>query len=123
MTIIDAIHRVDGVKPNSYSMDEKLRWLSSLDGIVKKELHDVYLNDVQIEFEGYGENTPLTRELLIPYPYDEIYIRCLEAQIDYANGEYEKYNNSTALFNAAWAAYEKHYHRTHKPGEKGFVHF
>ena len=123
MTIIGAINLVDGIKPNGYGVEEKVRWLSALDGTVKSELHDRYMNGVQEEFFGYGEHTPLTQELLAAHPYDEIYIRWLEAQIDYASGEYEKYNNSISLFNAVYAAYEKYYHRTHTPKGKGFVHF
>ena len=123
MTITGAINRVDGIKPNGFRLEEKIRWLSALDGSVHKDLHEGYLNAAQTEFGGYDEKTPLTRELLVPYPYDEMYVRFLEAQIDYANGEYEKYNNSIALFNAAWSAYEKYFRRTHKSETKGFVHF
>ena len=123
MTIIDAIHRLDGVQPNGYSIDEKVCWLSALDGVVAKELHESHMSDVQEEFEGYTANTPLTRELLIPHPYDGLYIYYLSALIDYENGEYEKYNNSVMLFNMAWSVYEKHYHKTHKPKETDFIHF
>lgn len=123
MTITGAINRVDGIKPNGFRLDEKVRWLSVLDGRVHKELYERYLNPVQREFGGYDEKTSLTRELLVPYPYDEMYVRFLEAQIDYANGEYEKYNNSITLFNAAWSAFEKYFRRAHKPETKGFIRF
>ena len=123
MTIIDAIHRVDGIKPNGFQMQEKLFWLSTLDGYVKSELLDPRAGAPAEKFAGYGEHTPLTQELLVPHPYDELYIRYLEVQIDCANGEYEKYNNSTALFNAAWEAYAKFVARTQKPRAQGFIHF
>jgi len=122
MTIIEAINRVDAVKPNGFHLDEKICWLSRLDGIVKSELHDVHMNDIQTVFEGY-DGKSLTKELFVPHPYDEVYLRYLESQIDYASGEYEKYNNSILLFNAAWEAYQKFYHRTHRPRAKDFVHF
>lgn len=54
-------------------------------------------------------------ELYAESPYDEVYLRFLEAQIDYANGEIERYNNSIAAFNHAYSAFERFYNRTHLP--------
>ena len=54
-------------------------------------------------------------ELLVSTPHDDIYIRWLEAQIDYANGEYGKYQNAMAMFNAAYSNYERYYNRNHMP--------
>ncbi len=118
MTFMEAVNRVDAVKPNAYEQEEKLRWLSVLDGIVKKEIVDTH--------EGEGKElgeTDADRELLAPHPYDGMYIHWLEAQIDYANGEYGKYNSSMAMFRAVYEAYEKYYHRSHLPIAKGFSHF
>ena len=38
MTIMEAIHRLDVVKPNGYPQAEKIKWLSTLDGIIKAEI-------------------------------------------------------------------------------------
>lgn len=119
MTIIDAISRADRLKPNTYSQQDKVNWLSTLDGIVKKEIIDTHEGGEDVRFEGYNDDTTLTTELLIPAPYDEVYIRYLEMQIDYANGEYGKYNNSAAAYNTAFSAYEKYYNREHTPRHHG----
>jgi hypothetical protein len=123
MTIMGAINHLDAVKPNGYSQVEKIRWLSQLDGVVKTEIIDTHVGGENITFKGYDELTPLTEELLVPHPYDEVYIRWLEAQIDYANGEFGKYRNSMTMYNTALEAYEKYYNRTHKPISKDFTHF
>ena len=123
MTIMGAINHLDAVKPNGYDQVEKIKWLSTLDGIVKAEIIDTHEGGEGITFKGYDELTPLTQELLVPHPYDEVYIRWLEAQIDYANGEYGKYNNSITMYNTAFSAYEKYYNRTHKPISKRYTHF
>ena len=123
MTIMGAINHLDAVKPNGYSQTEKIKWLSTLDGIVKAEIIDTHEGGEGVAFKGYDETTPLTQELLIPHPYDDVYIKWLEAQIDYANGEYGKYNNSITMYNTAYTAYEKYYNRTHKPIAKNFTHF
>jgi hypothetical protein len=119
MTIIEAINRIDHLKPNAYSQQDKVRWLSNLDGVVKKEIIDTHEGGEDVIFEGYNDNTLLTTELLIPAPYDEVYVRYLEMQIDYANGEYAKYNNSTVEYNTAFSAFEKYYNRDHTPRSHG----
>lgn len=115
MTIIEAINRIDDLKPNGYGQPQKVRWLSDLDGIIKTEIIDTHKDGENVMFAGYDESTPLDTVLLVPAPYDDIYRYYLEAQIDYANGEYGKYNNSISMYNTAYAAYEKHYNRKHMP--------
>ena len=119
MTIIEAINRADRFKPNTYSQQDKVRWLSNIDGVVKNEIIDTHEGGENVKFEGYNDETLLTTELLIPAPYDEVYVRYLEMQIDYANGEYGKYNNSAAGYNTAFSDYEKYYNREHKPKSRG----
>ena len=123
MTIMGAISHLDAVKPNGYSQTEKIKWLSTLDGIVKAEIIDTHEGGEGVSFKGYDDTTALTQELLIPHPYDDVYIKWLEAQIDYANGEYGKYNNSITMYNTAYSAFEKYYNRTHMPISKDFTHF
>lgn len=123
MTIMGAINHLDAVKPNGYSQTEKIKWLSTLDGIVKAEIIDTHEGGEGVTFKGYDDTTALTQELLIPHPYDDVYIKWLESQIDYANGEYGKYNNSITMYNTAYTAYEKYYNRTHKPKAMNFTHF
>lgn len=115
MTINEAVYRIDQIKPNGYTMSEKIKWLSTLDGIIKAEIIDTHEGSEDVTFNGYDENSSLTSTLLVPAPYDDIYLRWLEAQIDYANNEYGKYNNSITLYNAAYANYERHYNRKHMP--------
>ena len=119
MTIMDAIYRLDELKPNRYDQSEKIKWLSSLDGLIKSEIIDTHEGGENVVFNGYDENSDISTVLLVPAPYDDIYLRWLEAQIDYANGEYGKYNNSITAYNDAYAIYQKYYNRTHMPISKG----
>lgn len=121
MKIIEAINRIDALKHNTYSQNEKVYWLSSLDAMIKRQIIDTHEADDRyfmisgIPFPGYHDMTPVDTELLVPAPFDEIYLRWLEAQIDYANGEYDKYNNSIAMYQAYYDAYANDYNRTHMP--------
>jgi hypothetical protein len=120
---MEAINRIDAIKPNGYSMSEKIKWLSTLDGIIKREIIDTHEGAEKVTFNGYDENSNLSTMLLVSAPYDDIYIRWLEAQIDYANNEYGKYNNSITLYNSAYANFERYYNRTHMPIGKRFKYF
>ena len=115
MTIMEAIYRADAQKPNVYSQEEKIRWLSALDGVVKKEIIDTHEGGEDVAFSGYNNLADLNTVLLIPAPYDEVYIHWLEMHVDYANAEFGKYNNSMAMYNTAYANFEKYYNRTHRP--------
>lgn len=116
MTIEKAIDIIDNLKPNQFTDEEKLRWLSILDGRIKTEIIDTHADASEEEIDTeYNDNTPIVTELLVPYPYDDIYIKWLEAQIDYANGEIAKYNNSFYTFNDAYSAYDNYYNSKHMP--------
>ena len=115
MTIMEALHRIDSIKPNSYGQSEKIKWLSNLDGIIKTKIIDTHEGGETIVFEGYTETTPLMTELLVPSPYDDIYLKWLEAWIDYYNGEYPRYNNSSQVYSDAYSEFARYYNRTHMP--------
>ncbi len=123
MTLMEALFRIDEVKPNSYSQSEKTKWVSTLDGMIKSEIIDTHEDGDDIVFKEYDADSDLATELLVPPPYDDIYIRWLETQIDYANGEYGKYNNSKAMYNTAYTAYANYYNRTHMPKGNKFKFF
>ena len=172
MTLIEAINRIDNLKQNGYSREEKIGWLSTLDGIIKEQIIDTHegatkeeaineyiqnniteyeksvneyakINEVSIEeakaqipfreikykeakeyvennrndvmFSGYNESTPLDTQLIVPAPYDDMYIFYLESKIDYANNEITRYNNSNAMFTSAFSEFQRAYNRTHMP--------
>lgn len=123
MTIIEAINRIDTLKPNTYVQENKEYWLSKLDGIIFDKIIKTHEGAQIEEFNGYSIETPLDTELLVSAPYDDIYIKWLEAQIDYANREYDKYNNSIMAYNDAYVEYERYYNRTHMPKSKSFKYF
>ena len=123
MTIIELITDVDEMKPNGYEQIYKIQWLSQLDGRIKDEIIDTHEGGEGVSFSGYDASTPLNTELLVTQPYDDVYRYWLEAQIDYANGEYTKYNNSMSMFNEAYSAYSRYYNKTHMPKGKSIKYF
>ena len=115
MKIIEAIKKIDSLKHNTYSQNDKIGWMSDLDWIVKREVIDTHEGAEQVHFTGYDENTDQHTVLLIPAPYDTAYLLWMEAQIDYYNGEYGKYNNAMEMFNETFEGFKNYYNRNHMP--------
>lgn len=119
MKINEAINRLDALKANTYNQPEKIEWLSRVDSMVKKQIIDTHAGGEAVSFSGYTEDTPMETVLLVPAPFDELYLRFMEAQIDYHNHEYEGYNNAIILFNTAFQTYADHYNQHHMPVSHG----
>lgn len=115
MKIREAIERIDSQKHNTYSQNDKVAWLSRLDSIVKRLIIDTHDGWEEVSFSGYDDKTDLNTEMLVPAPFDEMYLRWLEAQIDYHNGEYGKYNNAITMYQAAYDGYANYYNRNNMP--------
>ena len=119
MTIIEAISRVDNQKFNTIDQDQKVKWLSKLDYMVKTQIIDTHEGGEHVTFTGYDSDSDMHTQLLVSAPFDEVYLRWMEAQIDYSNGEIDKYNISITMFNTEFEAYATWYHRNHMPISRG----
>lgn len=123
MTIQEAIERTDELLHNVYSRAEKIAWLSALDLEVKQQILDTCEGAKTGYFAGYDENTPENMTLLVSAPYDEVYLRLLQAQIHYHNGEYDRYNNAVALYRTLLEGFSNDYRRNHMPRCGAFQYF
>jgi hypothetical protein len=119
MTIAEVISKIDALKPNTYTPEDKVDWLSTLDSRVMSQIIQTHESKGPRFFYGYDSIADQETELLVPAPYDEMYLRWLEAMIDYHNSDDDRYNNAIMLFNNAYEGYKKHYTRTHMPLSHG----
>ena len=119
MTIMEAINRTDSLVHNTYSENEKVAWLSRLDSTVKKQIIDTHEGSGDVFYTDYDDETSRELVLLVPAPFDDIYLRWLEAQIHYYNGEFDKYNAAIVMYNTAFDAYANYYNRNHMPLSRG----
>ena len=119
MTIQEAINKIDRLRPNHISDEDKIAWLSTLDGMIHSEiiLHHEHTEE-QEEFAGYDGDTDLNRMLLAPAPYDDIYTHWLASNIDEVTLEIQKYNNDRTLFNNAYDTLSDYWTRTYMPIRK-----
>lgn len=122
MTILEAIRRVDSLRHNSFTQAEKIGWLAQVDALVASEL--IHTHESAEEAPPcYDAQTPLDQQLLVPPPYDEMYLHYLCAQMDYYHAEYDRYNRSMGLYQALWSAFTNFYNRTHMPLGHRFRYF
>lgn len=121
MTVTDAIRLADLTRPNELDRELKLRWLSSLDGRLNAEVLAPHGNAV--ELSPYTQQTPPKTELLVPWPYDDIYVRYLVMMIDFENGEFARYNNDAAAFNRIWQSWAGFYTHNHSPAARTALQF
>ena len=116
MTVDQAIDRVDRLRCNAYTLREKREWLAQVEGLIRRNILQTHGPGLPIREAGELEGG---WELTAPAPFDGLYIRWLEAQIDLYNGEPERYNGSIALFNAEYNAFESWYNRNFLPKSEG----
>lgn len=116
VTIQAALDMIDTLKPNMFSTQQKVAWLSDLDGMVYRE---IILNHEGFEdmepFTGYDVETPNDTVLLATEPYSDVYRHYLSAQMDIANRETGEYAKDMALYNSAWQTLVDWYNRNHLP--------
>lgn len=99
------------LKPVPAEIDDTilLDWLNQVEGQI---LHEIFLLALS-EITPYSA-TP-TEALAAPYPYDGIYLLWMEAQVDFANGEYERYTNTMQRYNTAWNDLARHIAKCIRP--------
>ena len=114
MTVAEAIARADGLRQSPLTMSEKVRRLSELDGKIKAEIIDKHEGGEGVTFEPYTNDT-MNRTLIVPFPYDELYVYYLDMHACYVMGEMERYTNAMTMFNTAYRSFSCQYVRTHMP--------
>ena len=113
LTLQQCIDEVDEVKPNAFSNETKTRWLNEIEGKVQTEV--MLLAGVDVIQYSYPENKDW--ELLVEPPYDGLYPAYLAARVDFANGEYEKYQNTMQMFNAFFGEFIRWFALTYSPAD------
>lgn len=111
-TLGEVIADIDRLRPNGYSGDEKTAWINELAARIQT---DVWLrNGGLIQYDWALD---ATTELLLDSAHEGLYTAWLAAQIDFHNGEYDKYQNSLEMYNAQWRNYAAWYANTYRPAD------
>lgn len=111
MTVQELLARVDMARPGQGETMQKLAWLSELDGRLWADVLSHRSINEQSPSLPYSMDS-FGLELMVKPPYDEIYVEYLAAKLDFSAGEYGRYSNGAAQFNATLDAWSCHMART-----------
>lgn len=114
MTLGQVIALVDETKPNAFSGETKTLWLNECEGLIQTEVWLVAVEDV-VSYR-YAEDQETV--LLVEAPHCKLYEAYLSARIDYANGEYQKYQNTMQMFNEFYQEYMRWYASRYRPADR-----
>jgi hypothetical protein len=114
MTIQEALDRKSLINTDSFPKELKIAWLSELDAQIDIEVIQRHENPEGITFEKYNPDK-CGKELLVPFPYDKLYIPFLLAKCAEAYGEIEEYNNYLLSYNSALKEFKAYWNRTYMP--------
>lgn len=107
-TLQQALTRIDAICPNAWDETAKLLWLNECESMIQTRI----LGTVPEQCITYGADTDRSTKLLVPAPFDRLYVYYVIAMCDYAAHETAHYADSMMLFNAALDEYAKWYQRT-----------
>lgn len=111
MKIKDLLEYVDELQENVFSPKVKIRWINQLEAEVQTEI-------LLMAAEGITQYTTdnMETELIVTAPHDQIYQEYLFWQIALAQGEAERANNASVLFNRVLQEYKRFVAMTINPG-------
>jgi len=105
MTVAQAMANAQAVTGQVFDAATLRRWLSELDGQLAFEVWGVD------SWTAYSEED-LGSLLLVPYPWDGLYVHKLEAMTYFSNGEYDRYANAQRMYEEALGEFKRFVQRT-----------
>ncbi len=106
-TLQQALTRIDAICPNAWDETAKLLWLNECESMIQTRI----LGVAPEQCITYDADTDRSTALLVPAPFDRLYVYYVIAMCDYAAHETAHYADSMMLFNAALDEYAKWYQR------------
>lgn len=111
MTLSQAISMADLMRPNAFGNELKTAWINEIEAHIQTEI--MLIN--QCDLIRYDHNYDMNTVLLADDAHSMIYCYYLTAMIDYANREYQTYQNSMSICNSALDRFKGWYARLFAP--------
>lgn len=103
MTIQELIIKVQEEKPNTFETGKYIEYINEVESAVYDEIRK--------EFTPFTTDD-LLESLIVPAPYDGLYVSYVKAKIDYANEEYASYQLNQEQYASDFAEFENFVVRT-----------
>lgn len=116
MTAASIIEQYNSERPNSVDTDQKLSLLlkcekTVADVIIRRHKGGPTDEDLDLHLNIFDLNS----DMLVPEPYDDLYIYYLDQRIALNQNDTRRYNAAATLYNNAFLAYQQKYNREHLP--------
>lgn len=117
MKLKEAIQSFRELCPSPYSTDQLVAWIGELDGMAIRDVYEVREGNPVPEDWKYYTAADMEAELLIPAPFESVYMHWLKSMTDYWQDE-SNYSNSSKAFNNGYMSFGDWWRRTHAPVHK-----
>lgn len=114
MTIQQALDRKSIIDKDAFPPELKITWLSELDAQLYIELIQTHENPDKVNFSPYTSEDG-GKMLLVPFPYDKLYIPYLMARAAEAYGEIEEYNNHASVYERFLREFKGYWNKKYRP--------
>lgn len=101
-TIAEVIGRVDAIKPNVFSIAQKVEWLNKVETMIQTEILDVPVDELVVYSPADTK-----KALIVELPYRDVYDYYLMAMIDFMGNDIASYQNSMTMFNTVFDSVAK----------------
>lgn len=114
MTIQQALDRKSIIDKDSFPPELKITWLSELDAQLFIEVIQTHENPDKVTFKPYTPDDA-GKTLLVPFPYDKLYIPYLMARAAEAYGEIDDFNNHNAVYEKFLREFKGYWNKKYRP--------
>lgn len=110
MTVAEIIDRFNIERPNQTEDSVKVPWLKQVEWTIYNDVIKMY-DDVDLELEDFDMDS----ELIVPVPFEDIYINWLDAKIGFNSGDTGRYTRAMTQYNNLLLNYQQFYNRSTTP--------
>jgi hypothetical protein len=132
-TVAEIISQYNTERPNQVEDAQKVLWLRKCERMIINEILVSHEHDLEEEtrvdlkvvgshlvitgagsFEQHIDSFDMDTPLLVPEPYDDLYLHYLDQRIALNNNDKTRYNTAAAQYNNALLTYQQYVNRTYK---------
>lgn len=121
MTAAQIIDRYNDERKSTIPDDRKLKYLEEIERQIVEETvltHELPEDLKDVDWGTYFDAWDMDAEMLVPPPWDQLYIHYLDMKAAWGQRETKNLNMATTLFNDAMISFNGWYNRNNRPLRK-----
>lgn len=132
-TVAQIIEQYNAERPNQMEDSVKVLWLRKCEQMLINEIYVQHEHDLEDEsrielsvtgstlhikaagsFAEHIASFDMDSKLLVPEPYDDLYLHYIDQKIAYLNNDKARFNTASTMFNNALLTYQQYFNRTYQ---------